>query len=97
MRRFDIKRGNSHNLSAWRSTCCLLPIELPAGFTTFLQSTGEKMKLVLQIITVWVMLSSCIIILTLTWAYFRAERRARRHEAQRAADWLISTGLRPPS
>jgi hypothetical protein len=31
------------------------------------------------------------ITLALTWAYFRAERRARRHEAQRAADWLISS------
>jgi squalene cyclase len=55
------------------------------------------MKLILQIITVGVMLSGCIITLALTWAYFRAERRARRQEAQRATDWLISTGLRPPS
>lgn len=55
------------------------------------------MKLVLQIITVWVMLSGCFIILTLTWAYFRAERRARRLEAGRAMEFLTSTGLRPPS
>lgn len=55
------------------------------------------MKLVLQIVTVWVMLSGCIITLTLTWAYFRAERRARRLEAGRAIEFLSSTGLRPPS
>jgi hypothetical protein len=39
---------------------------VPQGYP-FPAINREKMKLVLQIITVWVMLSSCIIILTLIW------------------------------
>jgi len=58
---------------------------------------GRLVKLVLQIVTCWVALSSCFMIPILTWAYFRAERRTRRYEAERAAEWLGSTGLKPPS
>jgi len=58
---------------------------------------GRFVKLVLQIIACWVVLSGCVIIPILTGAYFRAERRARRNEAERAAAWLASADLKPPS
>jgi hypothetical protein len=58
---------------------------------------GIVVKVVLQIITCWVVLSSCAIIPLLTWAYFRAERQARRDEAAHVADWLGSEELKPPS
>jgi hypothetical protein len=58
---------------------------------------GIIVKIVLQIITCWVVLSSSVIIPFLAWAYFRAQRQARRDEAAHLADWLGSEELKPPS
>ena len=58
---------------------------------------GILVKVVLQVVTCWVVLSSCVIIPLLTWAYFRAQRRARRDEVAHLADWLGSEELKPPS
>ncbi len=55
------------------------------------------MKVVLQIVTYWVVLSTCVIIPFITWAYFRAQRQARRDEAAYLADWLGSEELKPPT
>jgi hypothetical protein len=69
------------------------------------------MKLVLEMIGCWI-LSSCVVGLCLTWAFFYSERRARgtqvleqcffrkaRYDEAGAhfSRWILSTGLRPPS
>ncbi len=58
---------------------------------------GIVVKVVLQIVTYWVVLSTCVIIPFITWAYFRAQRQARRDEAAYLADWLGSEELKPPT